>query len=112
LLWGVLALAGGLTIACEDVPLLAPSGSTITLTASTNAMPANATTEIIAQVLEPAGTAPHSGTLIIFTTTLGSIEPFEARTDVNGRVIVRFNSGPASGTAVITAGSGGAVTAR
>ena len=110
LLWGTLALAAGLTLACENVPLLAPSGSTIILTASTNAMSANATTDIIAQVLEPAGTAPHSGTLIIFTTTLGSIEPVEARTDINGRTIVKFHSGSANGTAVIMANSGGATT--
>lgn len=98
------------TAACEKVPLLAPSGSTITLTASTTAMPTGGTTDIIAQVLEAAGTAPHSGTLITFTTTLGAIEPAEARTDVGGRVIVRFNAGSANGTAVITATSGAATT--
>jgi hypothetical protein len=76
------------TAACEKVPLLAPTGSTITLTASTNALPVNGSTDIIAQVLESAGTPPHSGTVISFTTTLGFIEPSEARTDISGRVIV------------------------
>lgn len=98
------------TPGCEQVPLLAPSGSTIILTASTNGLPTNATTDIIAQVLEASGTPPHSGTLITFTTTLGSIEPAEARTDVGGRVVVRFLTGAANGTAVITATSGGATT--
>jgi adhesin/invasin len=96
--------------ACERVPLLAPSGSTITLTASTNAMSVNTTATIIAQVLEAAGTPPHSGTVITFTTTLGSIEPAEARTDVAGRVNVRFHAGNANGNATITAVSGGATT--
>src|SRR5919204_5928286 len=95
-------------VACQRVPLLAPSGSTITLTSTTTALPLNGTTQIIAQVLEPAGTPPHSGTHIIFTTTLGSIEPSEVETDINGRAIVTFRAGAASGTATITAASGGA----
>jgi hypothetical protein len=106
---GALAVALA-AVACEKVPLLAPTGSTITLTSSTNAMPTNATADLVAQVLEPSGTPPHSGTLITFTTTLGSIEPAEARTDVGGRVVVRFRSGTVNGTATITAISGGATT--
>ena len=47
--------------ACQKVPLLAPTGSTITLTASTTALSANGTTTIIAQVLEAAGTPPQIG---------------------------------------------------
>ena len=48
--------------ACEKVPLLAPSGSTIILTAATNVLAVNGTADIVAQVLEAAGTPPHSGT--------------------------------------------------
>jgi hypothetical protein len=95
---------------CEKVPLLAPSGSTITLTASTTALPSNGTTDIVAQVLEASGTPPHSGTHITFTTTLGRIEPADPTTDVGGRVIVRFFAGGSNGTAIITASSGGAST--
>lgn len=59
----VCLFAVGLAVpACEKVPLLAPSGSTITLTAATNALSANGTVTLIAQVLEAAGTPPHSGT--------------------------------------------------
>lgn len=109
--WLVAAICFLFTInACEKVPLQAPSGSTIILTASTNVLPVSATTDIIAQVLEAAGTPPHSGTLVTFTTTLGTMEPAEARTDVGGRVIVRFLSGTANGSAVITATSGAATT--
>jgi PKD repeat protein len=97
--------------ACEQVPLLAPAGSSITLTASTNALPLNGTTQIIVQVLEPSGTPPHSGTHVIFTTTLGRIEPSEVETDVSGRAVVTFNAGNASGTATISAASGGAQVA-
>jgi hypothetical protein len=99
-----------LVAGCEKTSLVAPSGSTIRITAQATALPANGTTDIIGQVLEAAGTAPHSGTVILFTTTLGSIEPSEARTDGNGRVIVKYRAGLNNGTATIMATSGGATT--
>jgi hypothetical protein len=80
------------------------------LTAAINALGTNGTTDLIAQVLEASGTPPHSGTLVTFTTTLGTIEPAEARTDVGGRVVVKFHAGTANGTATIVATSGGATT--
>jgi hypothetical protein len=64
----------------------------------------------MAQVLEAAGTPPHSGTHVLFTTTLGRVEPAEAETDVNGRVVVKFLAGGSNGTATITASSGAATT--
>ncbi len=106
----VLVLGSWLVASCQKVPLLAPSGSTIVLTAGTNAVPTNTSADIIAHVLEPAGTPPHQGTHVTFTTTLGTIEPADATTDVNGRVIVKFLAGNANGTATITASSGGATT--
>jgi PKD repeat protein len=96
-----------LTVACERVPLLAPSGSTITLTALATVLPVNGTTDIIAQVIEPSGTPPHSGTTITFTTNLGKVQPAEAETDIQGRVIVKYVASEGSGTATITAISGG-----
>jgi adhesin/invasin len=99
-----------LTVACQKVPLLAPTGSTIILTASATALPVNGTTDLTAQILEQSGNPPHGGTLITFTTTLGGIEPSEARTDSNGRVIVKFRAGVSNGTATIVASSGGATT--
>ena len=99
-----LALAGA---SCQKVPLLAPSGSTITLTASATTLPVNGTTALVAQVVEAAGTVPHSGTRVTFTTNLGTIQPDAANTDTNGQARVTFNAGTASGTATITATSGG-----
>ena len=97
-----LALTG-----CDQTPLTAPSSSTITLSAAATTVPLNGAVELIARVIEPAGTAVHNGTLVTFTTTLGTIDPREARTN-NGQVIVRFNAGSQSGTASITAFSGDA----
>jgi adhesin/invasin len=106
----LLATATCLTLACEKVPLLAPTGSTIILTAATNALGSTGSVEIIAQVLEPAGTPPHSGTEVTFTTTLGTLQPATAKTDVAGRVVVKLLGGGSNGTATVTASSGGATT--
>jgi hypothetical protein len=111
----LLRIASGLAFvalasACEKVPLLAPSGSTIVLTSAANVLPTGGSVDIIAHLLEAAGTPPHSGTQVTFTTTLGTIEPSSATTDINGRVVVKFLAGSANGTARITAASGGAAT--
>lgn len=109
-LLGIAVLCGlaSLTSACDKVPLLAPSGSVITLTASTTALPVNGSTVLIAQVIEASGTPPHSGTSITFSTTLGTVEPSSAETGANGQAIVTFKAGTANGTATISAISGGA----
>jgi hypothetical protein len=136
------AACGAITVlsfasACDKVPLLAPTGSVITLFASSDTVPLNGNIEIVATVIENgttattpttpgttgtpgtttpgttgtttpgAGTPVQNGTLISFTTTIGRIEPSEARTS-NGQVRVRFITGSQSGTATITAFSGGA----
>src|SRR5437867_918834 len=97
------------SVACSKVPLMAPTGSSITLIATATALPINGTTDLIAQLLEQAGTPPQDGTVVTFTTTLGSIDPPEARTS-GGRVTVKFRAGATSGTATISAISGGATT--
>src|SRR3989442_12115599 len=102
-----LAIAALLTSACQKVPLPAPSGSTIRLAAAATTLPLNGSTDIIAQVLEAGGTPPQDGTLITFTTTLGSIQPPEAETR-GGRVTVKFNAGNQNGTATIVASSAAA----
>lgn len=117
-----------LASACDKVPLLAPSGSVITLFPAAQSVPLNGQIEIVATVIENgvtstpstgagggttttsqpgAGTPVQNGTLVSFTTTLGRIEPSEARTQ-NGQVRVRFIAEGQSGLATITAFSGGA----
>jgi PKD repeat protein len=49
----------------------------------------------------------HNGTLVSFSTTLGRVEPAQARTD-NGRAVVKLIGDGRSGTATITAFSGAA----
>jgi len=110
--------------ACDKVPLTAPAGTVITLVASTNVLPINGSTDLIAVLIEngttgtgtggaatpSAGTPVHNGTLVTFTTSLGRIEPAEARTS-NGSVTVKLVADGRSGTATITAFSGSATKA-
>lgn len=119
-----------LASACEKMPLLAPTGTVITLLPSATNVALNGEIEIVATLIEQgttqapppsngdggtttstgtpgAGTPVHNGTLVTFTSTIGSVEPREARTQ-NGQVRVRFRAGAQSGTARITAYSGGA----
>ncbi len=137
----VAALCLFVAAACDKVPLLAPSGTVITLFPAASTVPVNGEVEIVATVIENgvattpttpatgggtgtgtgtgtpaattttttagAGTPVQNGTVVSFTTTIGRIEPSEART-TNGQVHVRFIAGGQSGTATITAYSGGA----
>src|ERR1041384_3656881 len=103
----VLVSAAGLTVACQKVPLLAPTGSTITLTSTATALPINGTADLIAPGIEAPRPPPHSETQVPFATTLGRVEPAEAETDINGRAVAKFIASGGSGTATITATSGG-----
>jgi adhesin/invasin len=94
-------------VACDKVPLTAPTESTILLFANGSSVPLTGGVDLIATVTEKPGTPVQNGTLVTFTTTLGHIEPAEARTN-NGRVTVRLLSDGRSGTAKVTALSGGA----
>jgi adhesin/invasin len=95
-----------LLAACDKVPLLAPTQSTITLSATSSVLQLNGSTDVTATVIEQAGTAVQNGTTVTFTASLGSVSPVEART-TNGRATVRFTAGSQSGVAEIRAASGG-----
>jgi PKD repeat protein len=97
--------------ACDKVPLTAPTESTITLFAAATSVSPNGSTDIVATVIEQAGTAVQNGTVVSFTTTLGRIEPAEARTQ-NGKVTVKLTADGRSGVAQVTAFSGGAASEK
>ncbi len=100
-------LAALAATACDKVPLLAPTNTTIRLTAGLGVLPVTGSTDIVAVVIESAGTPVQNGTVVTFTSSLGTVEPREARTQ-NGQVSVRFIAGSQSGSAKIGAFSGGA----
>jgi adhesin/invasin len=92
--------------ACDKVPLTAPTGSTVTLFSNSTIVPVNGAVEITATVIEAGGTLAQNGTLVTFTTTIGQLDPPEARTR-DGKVTVRLVAGTRSGRAVVRAFSGG-----
>lgn len=102
------AAAALVTTACDKVALLAPTQSTITLSINSTTVAANQTAEVIATVVEQAGTAVHNGTVVTFASSVGTVEPREARTE-GGVARATFRAGTQSGTATITATSGSAV---
>src|SRR5215471_5365145 len=117
----LLGLSGA---ACNKMPLTAPSGTSITLIASTNTLPVNGSTDVTAVLVEGgqttnsgnnggttvtpgAGTPVQNGTHVSFTTTLGHMEPAEAQTNA-GKAVSKLIANGQSGTATITAISGAA----
>jgi trimeric autotransporter adhesin len=93
--------------ACEKVALLAPTGSTVTLSVSSTTLGANGTAEVVATVIEAGGTPAHNGTEVRFQSSVGVVEPSVARTE-GGVARAVFRANGASGTARVVAFSGGA----
>lgn len=127
--FGLFGVIVGLTgvAACHKLPLLAPTGTVINLTVASDTASVNSSIDVIAVLIENgqqsggtgtgtaatsssttgAGTPVQDGTVVSFTTSIGTIDPAEAKT-VNGKVSVKLNTGTTSGTATVTAYSGGA----
>jgi adhesin/invasin len=110
-LYLIAAATIGVVVACQRVPLTSPTGSTITLTIDRNVLPINGETTVRAVVIESAGTPVHNGTVVTFATTLGSLNPPEAKT-VNGIATTTFSAGSISGSALLRAFSGGATSSN
>jgi len=108
-LFGLLLTCSAAAVACDQLPLLAPTGSTVVLNTDQVTLVSNGTAQITATVLEASGTPVQNGTLVTFTTTVGQFDLREARTR-NGSATVRLNAAGASGVARITASSGGATS--
>ena len=108
-LWVLAVLTCVVVVACERVPLTAPTDSTISVTIDQTTLPLNGHATVRAVVIESGGTPVHNGTQVVFATTLGSFNPVEAST-VNGVATSTFLAGSISGTTRINAYSGGAST--
>ncbi|MGE5815956.1 MAG: Ig-like domain-containing protein, partial [Acidobacteriota bacterium] len=126
------AVAFGMA-ACDKMPLVAPTGTVITLFANNTVLPVDGSIDITAIAIaggaQPStgtsggtggtttgagatagqGTPVHNGTHISFTTTLGRVDPQEAETH-NGQVTVKLYANGASGVATVRAFSGGAAS--
>ena len=96
-------------LACDAVPLVAPTRSTVRLVVADTSVPNGGSTTITAAVTEAAGTPVHDGTVVTFSTTLGAVHPPEAPT-ARGRAGATFTAGEESGAADLVAYSGDAVS--
>jgi PKD repeat protein len=94
-------------VACDRAQLLAPTRSTITMSAATRVLALGGSTDVTAFVVEEAGTPVQNGTTVRFSVTMGRVEPVEVQT-TNGLAITRFFAGSSSGVAEIRAISGAA----
>ena len=94
-----------MAMACDTVPLTAPTGSSVTISAASSFVPTGGTTEVTAFVSEESGTAVQNGTSVRFTTNLGRMEPAETQTK-NGYAVATFIAGDFSGVADVIATSG------
>jgi hypothetical protein len=101
----VVLLAALPVVGCDKSPLLAPTQSTITVSAGSRELPSNGSTQITAVVTEQAGTAVQDGTTVRFSTTLGLLDPVESQTR-NGAAVTTFFAANSSGVARIRAISG------
>jgi adhesin/invasin len=104
---GCSVLLALVAMACDTMPLTAPSESTITISAGSQIVPLGGTTEVTAFVAEEGGIAVHNGTSVRFTTNLGRVEPAEVQT-TNGIAVTTFVAGDFSGVAQVRASSGAA----
>ena len=105
-----LALAAGLLgslAACAGVLFTAPPGSSCSLNANPPFVASDGgVSNITALVIEPAGTTVSDGTVILFFTDIGMIDPQGKTRD--GIARVNFTSDSRSGVAHISAICGGA----
>ena len=109
---GLRLMAGGLFAAaalgagaCEQATQVAPTSSVLTLASSATGVALNGVMTITATLTDGGGKAVSDGTIVTFTSTLGVVEPAEARTN-NGRATAELRAGNVSGTAAVTAASG------
>jgi len=93
-------------VACDTVPLTAPSGSALTISAGSTFVQLGGTTEVTAYVVEASGNAVQNGTTVHFSTNLGRVDPVDAQTR-NGYAVTTFIAGDVSGLADVMATSGG-----
>src|SRR5688572_28326859 len=103
----VVVLVAAAATACEKVPLLAPTASTISISAQSRSLAPGGTTEITAAVVESGGTPVQNGTLVRFSASLGRVDPAEVETR-GGIATTTFIAGATSGTAQVRATSGAA----
>lgn len=103
---GVFAATVVAAAGCERALQVAPTSSVLMLTAPGSAIGLNGTLTITATLTDSSGAPVADGTLVTFSSNLGTFNPIEARVG-NGRATTTLVAGATSGIATIRAASGG-----
>ena len=92
--------------ACKKVPFYAAEGATLIISSNKTFLKTGGDTATLTVMgFSASGGAMHDHTMVLFTSTLGTISPAEVEI-MGGRAIVEFVSGQFSGVAEIQARSG------
>lgn len=95
-----------LNVTCKKVPFYASEGASLTISSDKNYLKTGGEKAVIRIIgFNAEGEALHDHTLVVFNTTLGTIEPVEIEL-IDGKGAVEFYSNERSGLAQITARSG------
>ena len=111
-LWLAAVVAAGVLPQCKPVPLTAPGGTELSMTANPTAIPVQGGSSTITVVgfkaADDGGGPLSDGTQIFFTTDLGVIE--ERVATVNGIARATLRSNGRSGKATVSASSGAGIS--
>jgi hypothetical protein len=105
----VFLLILGLGSACDSANPVAPSGTSLSITANPSRIDANGTAQIRVIARKPNGNPVNPGTLITMATTLGNI-PGNVPTDDLGEAIATLRGTGQEGMATVSASTGSSET--
>lgn len=101
-----LVLASVFLASCDTASPLAPEGSTLSLSASPTRIAADGSSTITAVALKPTGQPVNPGTIVRFSTTVGTIAS-SVPTDESGQAVATLQGTGEFGTATVSASLGG-----
>jgi len=93
-------------LGCDKASPVAPSGTTLSISANPSTVSLNGTSTITVIGRQPNGNPLNPGTEIIFSVDKGSIDPI-AKIQSGGTASVTFHADSRSGSARVTASTGG-----
>ena len=97
-----------LALGCDSSDPVAPTGSILTISASPSSIASNGKSSITVVARKSTGFPVNPGTVVHFSTTLGTLSGDRGSTDDDGVVRVTLSGNGAAGIATVTALTGAA----
>jgi hypothetical protein len=107
LLWPALVFAVGALAACDSASPVAPPGTVLTVSANPTRISSDGQSQVRVTAFRPNGTPVNEGTVILLSTTVGTI-PGSVVTDRTGEALALLRGNGDFGLATVTASLGGA----